>query len=134
MKGSEHFKKAIALKLNEMAARDASFYVKYHNEKKNLDDCVTYILNEVKKSGINGFTEDEIYGMAMHYYDEEHVEVGSPIQGHVVVNHHVELTEEEKAEAKKRAMDLAIAEEKRKLTSKPKVESKPAEVVQQSLF
>ena len=33
-----------------------------------------------------------------HYYDENEIEVGKPIQCQVVVNHVVELTEEEKQE------------------------------------
>ncbi|MBP9481471.1 MAG: hypothetical protein KBF15_08460, partial [Parabacteroides sp.] len=40
----------------------------YSKPEKNIDDCVTYILNEVKKSGCNGFADDEIYSMAVHYY------------------------------------------------------------------
>ena len=35
---------------------------------KNIDNCITYILNQVKKSGCCGFSDDEIFGMALHYY------------------------------------------------------------------
>ena len=35
----------------------------------------------------------------IHYYDENEIEVGKPIQCQVAVNHVVELTEEEKQEA-----------------------------------
>lgn len=34
---------------------DELFAAKYDNPDKNIDDCVTYILNWVQKSGCNGF-------------------------------------------------------------------------------
>lgn len=51
-KYTDNFKLAIQMKLNEIAARDQGFYTKYHNPKKNIDDCITYILNTVQKSGV----------------------------------------------------------------------------------
>ena len=39
-----------------------------------------------------------------HYYDENEIEVGKPIQCQVAVNHVVELTAEEKAEARQNAI------------------------------
>ena len=37
-----------------------------------------------------------------HYYDEDNIEVGKYINCQVVVNHTIALTEEEKAEARKK--------------------------------
>ena len=66
---------------------------------------MTYILNQVQESGCNGFEDDEIYGMAVHYYQEEDIEVGKSVDYlQVAVNHVVELTDEEKAEARREAM------------------------------
>ena len=42
--------------------------------------------------------------MAIHYYEEKEIEVGNPINCKVVVNHTVELTEEEKEEARQEAI------------------------------
>ena len=42
--------------------------------------------------------------MAVHYYDEDDLEVGKEINARVVVNHFVELTEEEKEQARKDAI------------------------------
>ena len=60
-----------------------------------------------------------------HYYDEADIEIGKPIDCKVVVNHHVELTEEEKAQARrdaiKRAEDEAYAklkQQREKATAK----------------
>lgn len=42
-----------------------------------------------------------------HFYDEAGIEIGKPIDCKVVVNHAVQLTEEEKAEARKEAIKRA---------------------------
>ena len=68
MKGTEHFKRTIQMYLEQRATEDALFAKNYRNPAKNIDDCVTYILNYVQKSGCNGFTDGEIYGQAVHYY------------------------------------------------------------------
>ena len=104
MKGTDHFKRTIQMFLEQRAAEDELFAKCYRNPTKNIDDCVTYILNYVQKSGCNGFSDGEIYGQAIHYYDENEIEVGKPIQCQVVVNHVVELTEEEKQEARRKAV------------------------------
>ena len=109
--------------LEQRAAEDALFAKNYHNPAKNIDDCVTYILNYVQKSGCNGFTDGEIYGQAVHYYDENEIEVGKPLNCQVAVNHIVELTAEEKAEARQKAIRQYQDEEVRKLqnrNSRPK--------------
>ena len=90
MKGTDHFKRTIQMYLEQRAEEDTLFAKNYRNPAKNIDDCVTYILNYVQKSGCNGFTDGEIYGQAVHYYDENEIEVGKPIQCQVAVNHVVE--------------------------------------------
>ena len=45
--------------LEQRAAEDALFAKNYRNPAKNMDDCITYILNYVKNSGCNGFTDGE---------------------------------------------------------------------------
>lgn len=105
MDATRAFKETIQAYLMEMATYDTNFAERYADPKKNFNDCVTYILNQVQKSGCNGFEDDEIYGMAVHYYQEEDIEVGKSVDYlHVVVNHVVELTDEEKAEARREAM------------------------------
>jgi len=132
MKTTPKFKEVIKHHLDILASQEPSFALKYANEKKSLEDCCTYILNTVKRSGINGYADEEIYAMAIHYYDEENIDVGSPISANVVINQKIELTEEEKADARKKAIDSLVQEEKNKLTKKPTT-SKPVNV-QQSLF
>ena len=138
MKTTDHFKRTIQMYLEQRAAEDALFAKNYRNPAKNIDDCVTYILNYVQKSGCNGFTDGEIYGQAVHYYDENEIEVGKPIQCQIAVNHVVELTTEEKAEARQKALRQYQEEEVRKLQNrnKPRTATKATtqEVQQPSLL
>ena len=76
--------------------------------------------------------------MAVHAIDEPTLEIGKPINCDVVVNHHIDLTEAEKAEQKAIALKRYQEEEMRKLQvrhSKPRA-SKPQETIQpqSSLF
>ena len=118
MKSTDHFKETIKDYLMSRAKEDSLFHEKLKNPKKKLADCIQYIYNTVKKSGRQGFNDDEIYNMAVHYYDEEKIDVGKEIKGSVVVNHQIQLTEEEITEAKKKAKEQVISEERTRLTKK----------------
>jgi len=104
MKSTEHFKNTIKAYLDKRASEDMLFAITYAKTNKNIDDCITYIFNTVQKSGCNGFTDDEVYSMAVHYYDEDNIEVGKTFDCRVMVNHTVELTAEEKEQARKDAI------------------------------
>lgn len=119
MKSTERFKNVIEKYLTNLAQTNEQFAVMYAKENKNINDCITYILNTVKASGSNGFAPNEIYGMALHYYDEDAITVGKPIECQVVINEPIVFTDEEKAEARKLAMEKLIEEEKQKLKKKP---------------
>ena len=135
MKTTENFKKVINEKLQQIASKDDLFAVNLKKPSKNIDDCVTYILNTVQESGCNGFTDDEIFGMAMHYYDEDSIVVGKPVNCNVVVNYKIELTREEIEQAKSEAREKTIAKEMERLQKKPTVK-KPVQnpVKEQTLF
>ena len=140
MKSTENFKKVIKEHLNQVATNDPLFAETLKKEDKNIDDCVQYIINQVEKSGNNAFTDDEVFGMAVHYYDESGIDIGKPISNVKVVSSHTaelspEEIEEAKALAKKEAIDKVIADEKEKMlkkTAKKKVEA--PEVQQIGLF
>lgn len=136
MRGTNHFKRTIQMYLEQRAAEDALFAKKYENPTKNIDDCVTYILNYVQRSGCNGYSDSEIYGRAVHFYDEDEIEVGNPLDCQICVNHVVELTEEEKAEARQKAIRQYQDEELRRLQNRHKTTTtaKKETQVQPSLF
>lgn len=65
---TDYFKITIQSYLEQRAQTDELFAPTYAKPNKNIDDCITYILNYVQQSGICGFTDDEIYSLALHYY------------------------------------------------------------------
>ena len=123
MKGTEHFKDVIQNYLETRASYDELFAESFRKENKNIDECITYILTEVQRMGCAGLSDEEVYSLAVHYYDEDNIEVGKSINCQVVVNHTIELTEEEKAEARKKAIERYQAEEYRKLTVNEEITS-----------
>ena len=82
MKGTEHFTRTIAEYLNQRAAAAPLFGPNLMKPNKNIEDCITYIVNEVKKSGCYGFADDEIYSMAVHFY---------PKWYHIIINQRIFL-------------------------------------------
>jgi hypothetical protein len=118
MKTTDYFKQTIQAYLEQRAAADELFATAFTNPAKSIDDCITYILNTVKASGCNGFADEEIYSMAMHYYDEPDIEVGKKIDMQVVVNHTIVLTPEEQALARQEAMKRATSEAYSKMTAR----------------
>lgn len=137
-KGTRAFSETIKAYLEKRAESDALFAIRFANPSKSMEDCVTYIINQVQKSGCNGFADDEIFGMAMHFWEENEIEVGKPLTNcQVVVNHTVELTEEEKEQARQDAInklrDEEMAKMRRPSQSKKATENKP-QVEQASLF
>ena len=137
MKATEHFKQTIKAYLDERAKNDELFAVSYAKENKNMDDCVTFILNQVKRSKCMGLTDEEVYSLAVHFFDEDDIEIGNPIACNVIVNHTVELTEEEKAQARQDALKEYQTEQLRKMqkcANKPKTPKAQPEITTPSLF
>ena len=121
MKGSDAFKRTIRDYLETRGSKDPLFARIITKPGKNIDDCITYILNTVEKSGCNGFTEDEVYSMAIHYFDEDDVKIGNTFSNmRVVVNHKVDLTAEEKAAAHAQAMREEVEKARAKILGKDK--------------
>jgi len=122
MKSTAYFTRTILTYLEKRAETDELFAKSFAKANKNIDDCCTYILNTVQKSGCFGFTDMEVYSMAVHYYDEDDINIGNPTNCHAIVNHTVELTAEEKEEARREAIQKAQNEAyNRMMQSKKKV-------------
>ena len=133
-KGTELFEQTIKNYLDNYALTDEIFAMKYKDEKKNMKDCVQYILNEVQKLGVNGMADDEVFGLSKHYFDENEVDIGKEISARVLINKSVEFTDEDKAEIKKEARGILLQEAMKEMKAPKK--KKTVEVVkeQQSLF
>ena len=97
-----HFENAIKEYLDARAKEDVKFAEKYSNGKKSIEECCRFILGEMRKkakSGMYGATDAEVFGLAVHYYDEEDIKVEKNVSAEVVINR--ELTEEEKLQLDK---------------------------------
>jgi hypothetical protein len=70
-----------------------------------------------------------------HYFDTDNINIGKPLNFHIAVNHVVQLTEEEKAEARRCAIEqyqhAQLAKLRNHSERTKKVETK---IVQPSLF
>ena len=132
MKTTTTFQTTIKTYLDQRAADDTLFAKSYAKEGKNIGDCITYILNTVQKSGCNGFADEEIYSMAVHYYDEDKIEIKPRKSCEVIVNYKtgdkVKLSESEIESAKRKAMEEVTQQAIKAMRAKPKKrEPKPTE-------
>lgn len=85
------FEKAIQTYLEERANNDELFAKSYAKANKNIKECCNYIIQEVKKTGRQGFADEEIFSMAVHYYDEDNIKVESKTPScNAVVNRKIE--------------------------------------------
>ena len=107
MKGTEHFKDIIQNYWETRASYDELFAKNFRKENKNIDECITYILTEIPRMRCTDLSDEDI-----------------------------KLTEEEKAEARKKTIERHQAEEFCKLTAKkPKAEKQvEQQIAQPSLF
>lgn len=136
------FEQAIKTYLDQRAQDDPLFAVSYAKPKKSIQECARYCMQEARKlvkDNVAVMDNATVYGWAVHYYDEDNIKVtGNYSQVHAEVSHtpKVELTEQEKAEAKKIAMERAIEEQRKQLHAKNKkaAQTKENEPVQTSLF
>lgn len=134
-KATQAFQDIIKAYLDRFAQDDEMFAEKYRNPNKSIEECCNFIASTVQKMNVCGLDDAEVFGLAVHYYDEEDIKAGN-INYKVVCNQEIELTEEEKAEAKAEALrqyQQKMYDEYVKKNSKKKEEPKQ-QCVQLSLF
>ena len=70
------FEQAIKTYLDNRAKEDELFEKTYAKPNKSVEECCKYILQEARKRGnAVAMTDEEVYGMAVHYYDEDSIKV-----------------------------------------------------------
>ena len=76
-KENQSFKQVIQSYLEQRAKRDSLFATSFAKQSKNIDECCNYIIGEAKKRGDNAvfMSDDEVFGLAVHYYDEDNIKV-----------------------------------------------------------
>lgn len=82
--------KIIKTYLDQRAKEDEQFAKSYAKENKSIEECVKYINQQARKRAENNVAmiEDaEVYGWAVHYYDEDDIKVeGSAPQAQVTTS------------------------------------------------
>lgn len=123
----ETIEDAVKNYLDEYAKSDPVFAEKLANPEKSIEKCMEYIQSEVfhefikkgegRRVAVACPTRQQCFGLAVHYYDEEKVEI-RPMEGVSAVTRatpDVPLTEDDKAKAKEKAIERLAAEEARKI-------------------
>lgn len=77
------FETAIKTFLDNLAKEDEMFAKSYAKPNKSISECCKYIFQQVKKNRKNNercvaCTDEEVYGLAIHYYDEDDIVVDGP--------------------------------------------------------
>ena len=130
--------------LDERAKNDEMFAKAYAKPNKSIDECYRYILGEARKKGTEvGMSHEEVYGLAVHYYDEDNIKI-NPVYGYVQASasddereaKHVELTAEEEKQAREEAIHRLAEEQYQQMKKRPqRARKEENESVQQmSLF
>lgn len=132
----KEFKETIQKYLQERAVEDPLFAPKFANPDKSIDECCRYIMGEARERGTSVVISDaEVFGMAVHYYDEENIKVEKVSAGcSVSSSRKVELTEEEKNVAREAAIKRLAEEQYRSLKKKPAKKKADTNIQQMSLF
>lgn len=86
-KENQSFKQVIQSYLEERAKKDSLFAASFAKPNKNIDECCSYIIGEARKRGGNAvcMSDDEVFGLAVHYYDEDNIKVNKQSKSKVVV-------------------------------------------------
>ena len=132
------FQQAIKAYLDERNKTDELFSKAYSKPNKSLKECCDYIMGEAKKRGSTVcISDNEVFGMAVHYYDEDNIKINKVSGGCKVSaptqTPKIKLTEEDKKKAREEAIKRLTEEQYSSLKKKPS-KRKEESVQQMSLF
>ena len=106
------FETSIKNFLDQLAQEDELFAKTYAKKNKSIKECCQFIYQQVQKARTGNARcvaceDDEIYGLAIHYYDEDDLEVSN---------------EKTQVEEVKHVPTLKPTKSKPKAKAKPKIE------------
>jgi len=118
------FQVVIRAYLDARAKADPLFAEAMKKPNKSIEGCANYIYNQVRKANRIGWDDAEIFGMAVHYYDEDEIaaEDLKPVTNvQTIINTKLEKPKPQKAEPKKPVK----SEAKKAVVTKPVTPAKP---------
>lgn len=72
---TDQFKAIVKAYLDKRAEQDELFRATYSKPNKSIEECCKYIIGEVYKANKIGHANAEIFGLAVHYYDEDDIKI-----------------------------------------------------------
>ena len=129
---TEQFRLVIKAMLDQRAEVDPLFAEVYAKESKSIEQCCDYIMGEVERMGVNAMSDDEVIGLAVHYYDEDDVKVRPSRNVRVVVPETPEIAEARKAELIKEAEAQFVEAQKKRMAEAVEAKRKPAKKTEAS--
>lgn len=144
-KATPEFRAIIRKELKRRAEADATFKERLQNKDKSIEECCEYIASQVYAKKVTMISEEEVYGIATHYYDEEklgdwkkapHATVVTPKDEDLEVTISAERKAELQQEAEARYLSKQIEALKAKKAKPAKTATKPKTLpfVEQTLF
>ena len=133
------FEEAIKTHLEQRAKEDSLFAVSFAKPNKSITECCSYILGEARKRGnAVAMSDEEVFGMAVHYYDEDDIKVAklpTGVKSSVSTSKPAELSETDKEEARLAALKRLEEEQYALIKKRPtKAKKEDAEAQQMNLF
>lgn len=124
MANFKSFEDAIKTYLDELAKTDELFAKTYSKKGKSIKECCNYIMGEAKKAAKGGtsiaLSDEEVYALAIHYYDEDDISAPDEVAGEVVAPAKTEKPSKPKTSKRKKVA-------KPEPVVEPQVEVKEAE-------
>lgn len=124
MEVSKGMQEVVKEYLDDRADKDELFAITYAKPNKNIEECCKYITECAKKNKAEAYSNKEVFGWAVHYYDEDDIKDVKGESCRVVVTKD-ELSEEDINQCKAEAMRQVTKEEKEKILSNVKVNLSP---------
>lgn len=86
-KVNKEFVKVIREYLEKRSEEDTLFSGKYRASKKTVEQCCDYIISEARKRGSHAVVigHEEVFGMAVHFFDEDDIQPVEPEVGTSVI-------------------------------------------------
>lgn len=134
---TDPFQTAIKQYLDKRAATDELFAAKYNNPKKSIQECCSYITGEAyarAEGGTAVISDEEVYGWAVHYYDEDNITIRKAPRASSTRSQEPKLTKKQQEDLRRQAeseykakvmADLKMKEIERKAKLREKRKQQP---------
>ena len=125
--------------LDERASKDELFAKSYAKTNKSIEECYDYIDGEARKQCKDSdsvcISDDVVYGWAVHYYDEDDINVGHKKSSSTESTESKEINVNKKAvKANKMASSANKKASEANKKSAEEKKRKPAKIQQLTLF